>query len=109
MHEAGIAVRALDAVEAAIPRGRAEGPPRSLSLLVTDPAHIDVEAVTLHLEIAILERGWSEIPIAVSVAPVVCGQCGSSVRPEGEWPFCATCGAPLPEVAGSGIEISATW
>ena len=109
MHEAGIADRALDAVEAAMPPDRGPGPPRSLSLLVTDPAHIDVEAVTLHLEIAILERGWPEIPIAVSIAPVVCGQCGSSVRPEGEWPFCATCGAPLPDVAGSGIEITASW
>ena len=45
MHEAGIADRALDAVEAAIPPDRGPGPPRSLSLLVTDPAHIDVDAV----------------------------------------------------------------
>ena len=40
---------------------------------------------------------------------LVVRECGSSNRPEGEWPFCATCGAPLPEVAGAGIEVSATW
>jgi Zn finger protein HypA/HybF involved in hydrogenase expression len=109
VHEAGIAQRALHAVEAAIPEDAAGRPPRALTLHVTDPAHVDIDAVTLHLEIAMVERGWPEIPIAVSIATVVCAQCGALVRPEGEWPFCSTCGAPLPDEEGAGIEISATW
>jgi len=108
MHEAGIAERALDAVLAAAPAD-GSGPPSAISLRVTDPAHLDAEAVALHLEIALAERGWGAVPVAISVDSVDCPACGAATRPEGEWPFCPTCGAPLPEVAGSGIEIGATW
>jgi hypothetical protein len=109
MHESGVAARAVDAVAAAAPAGWAGRPPSSLEAVITDPAHLDVDAVTMHLEIALAERGWPGVPVAVTVEPVVCSHCGATNRPEGEWPFCATCGAALPEPPGPGIEVSATW
>ncbi len=109
MHEAGIADRALAALEVAAPPQLRGERPHSLTLRITDPAHVDADAVTLHLEIALMERGWGEVPIEVSVATLVCLRCDAANRPEGLWPFCAACGAPLPEVAGAGIEVTADW
>ena len=109
MHEAGVANRTLDAVLAAVPADRSGTPPRSLRVVVTDPAHLDVDAVSMHLEVALAERGWADVPLSVSSEPVACPACEAANRPEGAWPFCATCGAPLPESGGSGLEVTADW
>lgn len=109
MHEAGIANRVLDAVVAAAPADAGNRPPRVLRLRVTDAAHLDVDAVSMHVEVALMERGWADVPVDISVAPVVCTSCDTSIRPDGAWPYCATCGAPLPEPEGAGIEVSASW
>lgn len=109
MHEAGVASRTLDAVLATRPADRSGNPPRRLRVVVTDPAHLDVDAVSMHLEIALAERGWTDTQLSVSSEPVVCPACQAANRPEGAWPFCSTCGAPLPEPDGSGLEVTADW
>lgn len=109
MHEAGVANRTLDAVLAAVPADRSDTPPRSLQVVVTDPAHLDVDAVRMHLEVALAERGWTDVRLFVTSEPVVCLACQAANRPEGAWPFCSTCGAALPEAGGSGLEVNADW
>lgn len=109
MHEAGVASRTLDAVMATCPADLTDDPPRTLRVVVTDPAHLDVDAVTTHLEIALAERGWPDVELSVSSEPVVCAACQAANRPEGAWPFCSTCGAPLPELCGSGLEVTVDW
>lgn len=109
MHEAGLAERVVASLAASAPPGEGDRAPIAVLLRVTDAAHVDPEAVTLHLGISLAERGWADVPITVEILPVTCASCGGSERPEAAWPFCPACGAPLPDGPGRGIEVSARW
>ena len=98
MHEAGIAATALaGAIDAAAKAGATEAP---LALDVTfDPGRVAPEALRFHLELAMRDAGFDDVPLNLTARPVRCEACGRLVSPEA-FLLCDECGAPLPAPSG---------
>lgn len=110
MHEAGVVSEALsEALATGRPARALPARPRALEVVVTDPAHLAAEAIRLHLELVLHDRGLSEVPIEIEVRPIECTSCGTRNRPDPAWAFCDVCGWPLPRQPGRGVRIRARW
>ena len=103
MHEAGLVADALASALAAAPAGRVQ----RVVLEVADPVELSVDALLMHLHIALSGRGLAGVPVAVRVAPVRCPACASEATPQLGQAFCAACGWPLPRVDGVPVRIKA--
>lgn len=101
MHEAGLVAQAISGVLDS--RDLISG----LELEITDPVGLSVDAVLLHLEMALAEGGLANVPVELSVSPVTCAACGASVVPANAEVFCPACGWPLPRGSGPPLRIRA--
>jgi len=101
MHEAGLVAQAMNSIVDS--RDRING----LELEITDPVGLSVDAILLHLEIALAECGLPAVPVELSVSPVTCTACGASVVPDHAEVFCPACGWPLPRGSGLPLRIRA--
>jgi hypothetical protein len=115
MHEAGLLAAAI--AEALAAGGSADGAegslpvrrPVALELTVHDPIHVGPEAAAMHAELALLARGFGNLPITVACDPVTCAICGAANEVVAGHPFCSDCGMPLPDRGGDAVEARVWW
>jgi Zn finger protein HypA/HybF involved in hydrogenase expression len=103
MHEAGIAARAVDAaLQEAARVGLLGRQPAGLDVVI-DPARVSAESMAFHLELALRDRGFEGLDVAITSHVVACAACGTPGSTDA-WLLCEACGAPVGGRDGPVVE-----